>query len=184
MADRKSLLEINQIYKSDKSIKHRYIQDYYENTFENLRDSVKSLMEIGVYYGASLMLWHDYFPQATIYGVDIDQRCKTRFNKKFDTSRVQLIIGNSVERDTYQHLKNNFDIIIDDGSHRSIKQLQTFDILFNKLKTNGLYIIEDVAPHEVKNLTQHFKNLNLKHRVIDLSTPDVPDSIIIEIVNE
>ena len=182
MADRKNLLEINEIYKSDKSIKHRYIQDYYENTFKNLRDDVKSLMEIGVYHGASLMLWHDYFPQATIYGVDIDIRCRSRFERKFKTSRVELIIGNSVESETYQHLKNSFDIIIDDGSHRGIKQLQTFDILFEKLNKKGLYIIEDVAPTEIKNLCDHFKNLNLQHRVIDLSTSKVPDSIITEII--
>lgn len=184
MADNRTLLEINKIYKSDKSTKHRYIQDYYETTFGKIRHDVKTLMEIGVYHGASLMLWHDYFSQAKIYGVDVNPACVQRFRNKFSVDRVEIIIGNSVQKRTYQNLNETFDIIIDDGSHRGIQQIQTFDILFPKLNHNGIYIIEDISPLEVENISNHLKNLNLNFRLIDMSTELVPDSIIIEIMKK
>ena len=38
----------------------------------------------------------------------------------------------------------NFDVIIDDGSHKPSDQIKSFEILWPMLSDGGLYIIEDV----------------------------------------
>lgn len=37
-----------------------------------------------------------------------------------------------------------FDIIIDDGSHKTSEQIKSFEILSKQLNKGGLYVIEDL----------------------------------------
>ena len=46
-------------YQTDKHTDHHYIQEFYEIEFENLRDKELNVLEIGVWRGDSLKLWHD-----------------------------------------------------------------------------------------------------------------------------
>jgi hypothetical protein len=46
--------------------------------------------------------------------------------------------------DNIHNISGDFDIIIDDGSHINSHQIETFKILFPKLKSGGYYFIEDV----------------------------------------
>ncbi|HAI37850.1 MAG TPA: hypothetical protein DCM40_06860, partial [Maribacter sp.] len=48
---------------------HYYLE--YAKRFEPIRHKVKKVLEIGVFKGHSMLLWEKYFPNATIYGVDI-----------------------------------------------------------------------------------------------------------------
>ena len=48
-----------------------YVDEFYNKFFEPRRYSVQSLLEVGIAYGGSLLLWRDYFPNATIMGIDI-----------------------------------------------------------------------------------------------------------------
>ena len=70
-----------QKYGTDKTNKdHSYkgvtYLDIYHRYMSSKRLEVKTFIEIGVKNGASLRMWKDYFPNATIYGIDIDPRCK------------------------------------------------------------------------------------------------------------
>ena len=47
--------------------------DIYEKYFNERRHKVTKFI-IGVKDGASLRMWKEYFPNAMIYGVDIDPR--------------------------------------------------------------------------------------------------------------
>ena len=47
-----------------------YTKVYYEY-FENIRDYELNILEIGIFDGASLKMWNAFFPNATIYGIDI-----------------------------------------------------------------------------------------------------------------
>jgi hypothetical protein len=42
---------------------HNYHKHYAEQ-FNDIRHSVKKVLEIGVFRGHSLLMWHDYFPNA------------------------------------------------------------------------------------------------------------------------
>ena len=44
-------------------------------------------------------------------------------------------------------MNENFDIIIDDGSHNIRDQIITMNIFFEKLKAGGLYVIEDSSQY-------------------------------------
>ena len=49
---------------------HGYLSVYAER-FDPLRSSVRSILELGVFYGASLKMWRDYFAAATVVcGID------------------------------------------------------------------------------------------------------------------
>ena len=60
-------------YGADKWGKHHYTPVYYE-MFKDRRDSVKKVVEIGTGEGASIAMWNDFFPNAQIYGADIDPK--------------------------------------------------------------------------------------------------------------
>lgn len=126
---------------------HSYIS-FYDKIFEPYRDTATHVCEIGVWKGWSIRLWNEYFTKARITGVDYNISAETS-----DFIRLQvlenakpstnLIIGDAIETETFDKV-NDFDIIIDDGSHRIGHQIETFHIAFPKLKPGGLYIIEDI----------------------------------------
>ena len=49
---------------------------YYWRHFRDLREDVRNVLEIGVQSGRSLRMWEEFFPNATIYGLDIDPACR------------------------------------------------------------------------------------------------------------
>ena len=69
----KSLTEINQNYGSDKGKVngrgHSYL-DFYESLFQDYRHKTIKILEIGVLFGNSLKLWHEYFTNGSIYGIE------------------------------------------------------------------------------------------------------------------
>ena len=66
------------------------------------------------------------------------------------TSKLSIYTGDQSDVDFLKQMKvdlnhEQFDIIVDDGSHVPWHQLFTFEIMFDTwLKPGGLYIIEDV----------------------------------------
>lgn len=117
--------------------------DLYERLFEGLRDAPLSLLELGIHSGHSLHLWHRYFPNARITGVDMrpcpadipDDRVTYVRGRQEDPASI----GRAAER-------GPFDIIIDDASHIGRLTKATFGLLFrDHLKPGGLYVLEDIA---------------------------------------
>src|SRR5205814_10274664 len=55
---------------------HHYFEIYHRH-FERFRGKSPVVLEIGVFHGGSLQMWHDYFGKgAKIIGIDVDARCK------------------------------------------------------------------------------------------------------------
>jgi hypothetical protein len=120
---------------------HGYLE-FYESYFSPLRNNPISVLELGVYNGASLKTWEDYFPRAEIIGVDILPSCK-RLER--DRVKIELADQSNVEHLTRVALAHGpFDIIIEDGSHLWDHQITSLRTLFPFLKDNGLYIVEDL----------------------------------------
>jgi hypothetical protein len=133
------LNELAKKYNTDKSdLFHNYC-DEYEFFLEKLRYNNIKLLEIGVSTGNSINMWLEYFPNASIFGIDISN---CGFSIK--TDRFIFRQGNQSVVETYDGI-NNLNIIIDDGSHITEDQMLTFEILFPRLNSNGVYIIEDVS---------------------------------------
>ena len=117
---------------------------YYDGRFGDLRDSPIALLEIGVQNGGSLETWAAYFANATkIIGCDIEPKCGLL---EFEDPRIKVVVGDANEAvtlNTIRELAGSFDIIIDDGSHRSHDIINCFLGYFCLLKPGGLYIVED-----------------------------------------
>jgi hypothetical protein len=150
-------------HSSDKGIDCHNYSKYYEMFFGPIKDSNVKLLEIGIFAGASLRAWREYFPNGEISGIDIrgdyeyliDEGCKATY--VVDQGDMnQLIAFNEAHR-------NEFDIIIDDGSHEANHQIQTFEILFTGLQKGGMYIIEDELTSYDKS--RWGKNANVWDRI-------------------
>lgn len=135
-----------QIYGTDKWGEHWYTPQY-EFHFQKLRNKSINLLEIGVggydkpySGGSSLRMWKRYFPKANIFSFDIYDK------SPHQESRIKIYQGSQVDPEFLDAVCNeigNMDIIIDDGSHLNEHVLFTFHHLFPKLKSGGIYVIED-----------------------------------------
>src|SRR5437762_6160848 len=129
-------------YNTDK-ITHRYLDVYDPILVPWLGREIK-LLEIGIYKGSSLQLWRDYFPLASIVGIDI------KLPEQFvPGERIQVFQGSQSDKRFLSEVAmktapEGFDIIIDDASHIGELSKTTFWHLFDRhLKPGGLYAIED-----------------------------------------
>lgn len=116
--------------------------DVYERYFAPYRNKEVVILEIGVFHGGSLQMWKSYFGErAKIYGIDINPRCK-----ELEEANIHIFIGSQSDPIFLQEVKNqipDIDILIDDGGHTMRQQIVSFEMLFDKVKDNGIYLCED-----------------------------------------
>lgn len=155
----KNLKEIFDKHQCDRgSIKHRY-DIVYEKEL-NMYHKVPSvkMIEVGVFKGAGICSWLDYFPSnlKKIIGIDIFTRTDPHelgIYSPDDSEKIRLIKEDSTTIDLSVHLSKNrrekFDIIIDDGMHSPESNARTFTNLVPYLKKSGVYFIEDVWPLDI-----------------------------------
>lgn len=119
---------------------HGYVP-IYEEYFNNC-NNVANVLEIGIYNGGSLRYLSNFFPNATIHGIDIE------YKKNIETNKIKTYIYNQESREELNDFltKTNimFDIIIDDGGHTMKQQQTSLAVLFKSLNSGGLYILEDL----------------------------------------
>jgi SAM-dependent methyltransferase len=128
---------------------HDYLRKY-EFFFRPLREKAFTFLELGVYKGASLRVWSEYFTQAKIYGVDIEPSALNHAG-----GRAEVLIGDLAKNDFLQSLIDlQPAVVLDDASHWWPDQLRALFTLYPALSSGGLYIIEDIhtsfeplAPH-------------------------------------
>jgi hypothetical protein len=127
-------------YGTDKISTHGYHR-FYHDILNHIRDKAFNMLEIGVAEFNSIDMWKIYFPQAKIYGLDI--------NKEYRDERLCIFRADQSNRSQLQNIVTQIpdgcEFIIDDGSHIPEHQCLSFDIFFrNLLKDGGIYIIEDI----------------------------------------
>jgi hypothetical protein len=115
----------------------------YSSFFESLRQRELVLLEIGVARGASLRMWEEYFPNARIFGVDVDPDCT-----RYESDRTSVLIGDQADVAFLQRLVDvvaaPLDIVIDDGGHHMYQHQTSLEFLFPNVVGGGLYCIEDL----------------------------------------
>ena len=138
---------------------HNYTQ-YYFNLFEKIRYSPIRIFEVGLGTnntslpsnmgkdgkpGASMFGWAKFFPNAAVFGADIDK------DILFETDRIKTFYCDQTKSDIINQMWNQpilsepFDIIIDDGLHEFHANVCLFENSIHKLKKGGYYIIEDIT---------------------------------------
>ena len=141
----KKLTEIET--RTDK-VDHAYLEVY-----ESLLDgrTVNNMIELGLWEGDSLQLWHDYFPITTsIAGIDIDlNRVRTEIERKIvtDGRRLTLYGANAYIPDQIKTFFN-FDFIVDDGPHDLASMVTVAQHWSRHLTRTGVLVIEDVPTIE------------------------------------
>lgn len=142
----------------DKASKHKY-HTVYEPDFEPLRNKEINILEIGIFKGDSIKVWLDYFPKATIYGIDIFTRITSKDIEVLNHDRVKWLKADSTSYSVVNSIKKEwprirFDIIIDDGLHTPDANTKTLNNLYPFLKKQGKYYIEDVWPLDIMTAKQ------------------------------
>jgi FkbM family methyltransferase len=127
---------------TDKNTCHSYL-DTYQTILQDKQFTAKNILEIGIQKGGSLKLWNDFFINAAIYGVDVDE-APTFLNSY---KRINTIKNSAYTLDTYNNfIEKNiyFDVILDDGPHTIETMLFTLIHYSKLLAPNGIMIIEDI----------------------------------------
>jgi len=133
----------------------------YHQLFEDLRDKPIRIFELGLgtqntnilsamhstyVVGASLRGWAEYFPNAKVYGADIDHEIifkEPRIMTYFCDQTNPYIIKTLWD---HKELEEPFDIIIEDGLHTFDANVCFFENSIHKVKKGGFYVIEDINP--------------------------------------
>lgn len=130
-------------------------------------ESIKSNMSVTGATGASLRMWREYFPNASILGGDIDPKAI------FQEDRISTFLLDQTDPKSIQDFWKNvgdgeFDIMIDDGLHSFEAGKTLFENSFYKLSSDGIYVIEDVNIFDVTRYKKYFGSLNFNVNYITL----------------
>jgi len=133
-------------YGSDPNRKPVIYLAEYERLFGPMRHAPLRLLELGVKIGASMALWSDYFPNATIVGLDVGEKPKDFPIDK----RVHFVQGSQDDPVALEKCADiaggQFDIIVDDATHLGRLSASSFSYLFPRaLRPGGIYVIEDIC---------------------------------------
>lgn len=126
---------------------HSYGKTYSE-LLEPIRNLANNVMEIGIAHGGSIKLWHDYFLNATIYGLDIiNYHSDWNQTKIIKNPRIKLLTNTNAYDNNF--INNNFpnikfDMILDDGPHTLESMIFSAKYYTDLLTEKGILIIEDV----------------------------------------
>lgn len=115
----------------------------YERLLAARREEPLALLELGVWNGASLEMWRDALPAATIVGVDLAPP------ELHLGPRVRVAAGDQsdaelLDRLRAEHAPGGFDVIVDDASHNGVLTARSLQALYARhLRPGGIYVIED-----------------------------------------
>jgi methylase of polypeptide subunit release factors len=185
-----SLSEIVDNSRTDKNTVHSYLE-LYQKLLVDKKDTSKNVLEIGIgdggqgiTNGGSIKLWHDYFINANVYALDI-QNINNIWDELKNNERI--ILHTSVDAYNKEFVKTEFmdknikfDMMLDDGPH-TLESMKLFIQLYAPLLAdNGILIIEDiqdpkwinelyaVVPDKLKKFVSAFDLRSKKNRYDDI----------------
>lgn len=121
-----------------------YISLFYDRLFTPRKNNQIKLLEIGIQYGLSLLMWRDYFTNGEIHGIDVEY-CHHVINSE----RIFPVFQDAYTKSCLELFEpNSFDIVIDDGPHTLESMIFFCKNYFNLVKPGGVFIVEDIVePH-------------------------------------
>jgi hypothetical protein len=147
---RKTLDQIALECGTDKSSRHHDYCRIYEKYFEKWRDSPITLIEAGFggyehfgRGGESIRMWQEYFTMANIVSFDLYPKDVDLY----DSRRTSYYCGHQTDKEFLREMisvSGHPNIIIDDASHINPLTIDTFTYLWPRLKSGGIYVVEDL----------------------------------------
>jgi len=133
---------LNNSYKRLNKCLHFF--DIYERHLARFRDISPVMIEIGVMGGGSLSMWKEYFGSGSrIIGIDINPECKVH-----EDDGIDIFIGNQNDSAVIDAIFSKYpriDIVLDDGSHMMQDIISSFELFYNRMHSNGVYMVEDTC---------------------------------------
>lgn len=144
------LLDLMLKHQTDKAL-HRFDLAYALMFGEDRRSRVTNVLELGIKKGASLRVWEEYFPNARIFGVDLNPKFTQppKLTAQY-SARTRIFLGSQTDERVLAEvcgIAGRFDLVIDDASHRSDDQVASLRYLWPFVKDDGVYAIEDTHAH-------------------------------------
>jgi hypothetical protein len=141
-SDAKTLTAMADHYGTDKGSHRHLFTEIYGAIFGPRREEQLRVLEIGVKFGASMRMWRDFFPKATVFGIDIDP------TYLFQEKRIKTMLADQAKRVELQavidRFGSQFDVVLDDGGHQMDQQQISFAFFFQHVAPGGYYVLEDL----------------------------------------
>ena len=157
---------------TDKATTHSY-DAVYQKLFDQLRGRGSvSILEIGINFGGSILLWQKMIKSGIVVGIDTENKVPAEIAQKLDDSMVRLVFGDAYSLAMINSLQEiasgGFDLIIDDGPHTLQSQCVFAEKYLPLLNNNGLAVIEDIQDESWIEKIASFIPSGMSHEVIDL----------------
>jgi hypothetical protein len=123
---------------------HKWVHyfDIYERHLSRFRDKSPVMIEIGVMGGGSLAMWKEFLgPGSRIIGLDINPDCKAH-----EADGIEVFIGSQDDPAVIDRIFSKYprvDIVLDDGSHFMQHMIDSFELMYDRVQPNGVYLVED-----------------------------------------
>jgi cephalosporin hydroxylase len=123
-------------------LKNPHYFPIYERHLSPFRNRAVTVLEIGTGAGGSCQMWKYYFgPYARIVTID------TRDERQFEEAQIYPRTGSQADPEFLQKIIDEFgppDIVLDDGSHMMGDISATFEFVYPRMHSNGVYLVEDL----------------------------------------
>jgi hypothetical protein len=168
-----SLTDLVDNKRTDKNTAHSYL-NLYQELLVDKKDTAKNVLEIGIgdgnqgiSDGGSILLWHDFFTQATVYALDI-KHVDSVWNGIKNNPRIRLYTSHNAYDEAL--FKSNFgsmkfDLVLDDGPHTLDSVVQCVRLYTQVLADDGILIIEDIQNIEWLDILRNEVPVDLRQYV-------------------
>lgn len=118
--------------------------------FEPIRAKPIKLVEIGVGGGESIRTWLEYFPKASVFGVDVVKNTNS-WNTVGAKPHPRYAFNCADQSDLVfwkcflADFGSDWNVVIDDGGHEARQIQASFASMWPSLSSGGFYCVEDLA---------------------------------------
>ncbi len=117
---------------------------FYQKYFENLKSNTLNILEIGSFHGNASAALFFYFKKSNFFAGDIYPDLFRYRSKRIKNFYVNSSEEDSIQKNIIDKFSDNFDIIIEDAGHSLKDQIISLFMLFEKLNSGGLFIVEEL----------------------------------------
>ncbi len=157
------LCEIATKHNTDKVWEWNYTPLYYDQLAKRC-DTIKTVLEVGVWQGASLKTWREFFPNAQVYGIEVEpawavneDRIKTFTCNGYDPTVMVPVMAEIGE----------VDFFVDDAIHLTDEQISLLNFMWPHMRKGGLYAIEETRTDGIDRIREAVVALpNVDRRMI------------------
>ncbi len=132
---------------TDKDSIHSYVEPY-ERLLKPFVDKSCNVLEIGVNFGGSAIMWYKHLPKSKLFLLDNRDVMVRHIKGAMNPKRWNLYVEDAYIPEVVDMMReecpSGFDLIIDDGPHSFESQKFVITNYLSLLNRGGLLIIEDI----------------------------------------